>query len=82
MGTVQIDPRRWGNVLQRLQQSSSEAVRFAVQAEMNAEALDQVEEQHAAQLQSILQPKPPDGGKPAPKRKLAAVEPEGQAAKK
>ena len=69
MANVAIDPSRYGNVIARLQGSSSEAVRFAVQAELNAEALDQQEALFAAQLASLLPGDQKKGKQTAPPAK-------------
>lgn len=68
MTTIPIDPRRLGRVMARLQQSPSEAVRFAVQAELNAEALDQqreIFEGQMAALRSEVKPSPADTEEPS-----------------
>lgn len=75
MGSVPVDSRRLSKVLARLQQSPSEAVRFAVQAELNAEALDQQQEMFQGQLAALQQGKPDKPEKKSPARRTKAPTP-------
>lgn len=58
MGTaIPLDPRRYGNVIARLQNHPEAVVRVAVQAEMNAEALEQQQAMYEGQLAALQQSK-------------------------
>lgn len=73
---IPLDPRRYGNLIARLQGHPEAVVRVAVQAEMNAEALEQQKEMYEGQMAAMRQgDKSPDAGKPNPPKWPASKRP-------